>query len=164
MGLKQILAGVMGFVLSQLSWASQLSVDHSLKLEDLVARSNLIVRATCAFPDRRCKSLDGKQFQFKGVKILKGELARRKDTLDVITWEEDMLHSFKIAQQGAVKKSLLLQGYKPSVEWKDALRKPVLIFLQVFGSWELHFVAPYAYESAGAEKRVRDLLKSSAAH
>lgn len=146
--------------LSSPVFASQITADESLSLNDLIINSQYIVVANCAFPDRECKSPDGKILNFKVSEILRGQIPQLEDTLDVVDQNVDLLKAFQLSQKGPVKKSLRIHGYRPSVKWKDSIRRKLILFLNYDGM-QFHFSAPNSFEDAIRRDEVVQLDLSS---
>jgi hypothetical protein len=143
-------------------FASQITVDETLALADLVTNSSHIFVVEHAPPKRPLVS-NVSVVHLRILKTLKGSQANRNEVLQVIHFQEDLLEKFRRSQQSVPKKSLLVRGYKPPMALEEALKKRFIVFLSLRNA-RFHFVAPGAYEGMDKMKAIQSLTKKGAAN
>ena len=136
--------------------ALQAGVLYDLSLKQLTHRAKLIVVATCAFPDRACRSGEG-TVAFKVQKTLRGPLPRLEDWLDVASPDLD---AFRGPGRSNVPTRELIHGYRSSLGWTEAIRQPLILFLAKEGDGSFRFIAPGAYENITRMGEVEAWIRS----
>ncbi len=136
--------------------ASQIAVDATMTLSDLIARSTHVFVVEHG-PPRKPLVSNLSVVHLRIIKTLKGSTANRNEILQVIHFQEDLLASYK---RSAPHKSLLVHGYKSPLALEEALKGRFIVFLSLRNA-RFHFVAPGAYETMKKLSEVRALLKAA---